>query len=124
METILLILCILASILLIAVVLVQPGKADMVSGMGGLGGQMTNLLGVRQGRNILQNITIGLALFLIVTSIVYNKVFVATGVTPEATTPFGDAPIPVAPATQQQPAQQAPQPAQQPAQPAQQQPGQ
>jgi len=75
METLFLILCIIVSLLLIAVVLIQPGKADMISGMGGLGGQMTNLIGVRQSRNILQNITIGFALFLVVAAIVVNKFF-------------------------------------------------
>jgi protein translocase SecG subunit len=81
METLLIVLCMIASILLILVVLIQPGKSDMISGMGGFGGQFTNLLGVRQSRNILQNVTIGLAAFLIVASVLVNRLFLS----PEST---------------------------------------
>ena len=115
METLVIILCMLASILLMLVVLVQPGKADMISGMGGFGGQFTNLLGVRQSRNILQNMTMGLAAFLMVASIVVNKFMLPTGEDGQRApiTTGAEAPMvtPGAPAPQQAPAaapQQAP----------------
>ena len=79
MEILLSIVTIIVSILLILIVLVQPGKADMISGMGGLGGQMSNLLGVRQSRNILQNATMILLGSLVLVSIVVNKFFVSSG---------------------------------------------
>ncbi|MGA0833724.1 MAG: preprotein translocase subunit SecG, partial [Candidatus Kapaibacteriota bacterium] len=62
MATILILLSLFAAILLILVVLIQPGKSEMISGMGGLGGQAANLFGVRQSRNVLQNLTIGLTI--------------------------------------------------------------
>lgn len=124
METLVIILCMFASILLVLVVLVQPGKADMISGMGGFGGQFTNLLGVRQSRNILQNLTIGLAAFLMVASILVNRFMLPTGegaerapittgaeapvVSPGTTVPQA-APAP-APAPAQQPQQSQPAP--------------
>lgn len=119
MEIFLVILCVIMSIFLIGAVLIQPGKADMVSGMGGLGGQMNNLFGVRQGRNVLQNVTIGLAVAIMLLSIVINKVFLPTGAAERAPVTQGaEMPVAVpssAPAPGQQPQQQQPQ-QQQPAQ--------
>ncbi|MCU0329888.1 MAG: preprotein translocase subunit SecG [Candidatus Kapabacteria bacterium] len=77
MDIVVALLTILISIALIGVVLLQPGKADMVAGMGGVGGTFTNILGVRQGRNILQNLTIGLAVALVAISIAKNVLFQA-----------------------------------------------
>lgn len=93
METVLILFCLLVSLLLIAVVLIQPGKADMVSGMGGLGGQVTNLFGVRQSRNILQSITIGLAVTLALMAILINVFFMGE-VVAERTPVTEGAPIP------------------------------
>lgn len=75
MDIVVALLTILISIALIGVVLLQPGKADMVAGMGGVGGTFTNILGVRQGRNILQNLTIGLAVTLVAISLAMNVLF-------------------------------------------------
>ncbi|MFN6136636.1 MAG: preprotein translocase subunit SecG, partial [Bacteroidota bacterium] len=57
MDTLLSVISLIAAFLLVLVVIIQPGKADMISGMSGLGGQMTNLFGVRQSRNVLQTAT-------------------------------------------------------------------
>lgn len=81
MDTILILLSVFASILLVLVILIQPGKAEMISGMGGLGGQAMNLFGVRQSRNVLQNLTIGLTVAIMVMSILVNKVFLDDGST-------------------------------------------
>ncbi len=81
METILILLSVFASILLILVILIQPGKAEMISGMGGLGGQAMNLFGVRQSRNVLQNLTIGLTVAIMVMAVLVNKVFLDDGST-------------------------------------------
>lgn len=111
MEIILLILAVIAAILLILIVLIQPGKADMISGMGGLGGQMTNLLGHRQSRNILQNATIILLVSLVVISLLVNKVFLSTSEGGERSAVSQGVEVPTAPAaipTQQTPAQQQP----------------
>jgi hypothetical protein len=95
--------------------------------MGGLGGQMNNLLGVRQSRNILQNATMVLLGGLVLIAVVVNKFFLASnnGGGPVPVTQGAEIPQMSLPAQQPvaQPAQQA-QPAQpaeqaQPAQPAQ-----
>ncbi len=75
MYTALILLSVFASILLILVVLIQPGKAEMISGMGGLGGQINSMFGVRTGRNFLQNLTIGLAGAILLIAILVNKLF-------------------------------------------------
>ena len=75
MATLLIILSVFASILLILVVLIQPGKAEMISGMGGLGGQAMNLFGVRQSRNFLQNLTVGLTAAIMVFALLVNRIF-------------------------------------------------
>lgn len=122
MEILLISIALIAAILLILVVMVQPGKADMISGMGGLGGQMTNLLGVRQSRNVLQNATMVLLGALVLIAVVVNKFFLASenGGGPVPVTQGAEIPQMQLPAQQPvaQPAQQA-QPAQ-PAQPAEQ----
>ncbi|MFZ9870912.1 MAG: preprotein translocase subunit SecG [Candidatus Kapaibacteriota bacterium] len=76
MATILILLSLFAAILLILVVLIQPGKSEMISGMGGLGGQAANLFGVRQSRNVLQNLTIGLTISLMVMALLVNRLFI------------------------------------------------
>lgn len=114
-------LSIIMAVLLILAVLIQPGKADMIAGMGGFGGTMSNLFGHRQSRNLLQNITMGLTAGLMLTAIFINKTLL-----PEASTGGrgsvleniapdqmpAAAPMPQ-PAPQQQPAQPQPAPTEQ-----------
>ncbi len=64
------------SVLLIAVVLLQPGKGDMISGLGGMGGQFNALLGTRKATNFLSKTTMALAGLIIVLSLVTNLFFV------------------------------------------------
>jgi len=119
MEILLIIIAIIVAILLILVVLIQPGKADMISGMGGMGGQMTNLLGVRQSRNVLQNATMIFLGTIVVISVVVNKFFVAPGEGNVRTPVSQGVEIPVAPTglpTQAPPPQQAPAPSATPVQ--------
>lgn len=118
MITVLILLTIFGAILLVLTVLIQPGKAEMISGMGGLGGQVSNLLGVRQSRNFLQNLTIGLIAGIMLMAIIINKVFLPsavstdrTPVTTGAEIPAGGAPgspAPIGQPTQQPPSQQPP----------------
>lgn len=116
MVTVLLLLCLFGALLLILTVLIQPGKAEMISGMGGLGGQVSNLLGVRQSRNFLQNLTVGLIAGIMLTAIVINKIFLPSGeaatrtpITTGAEIPVGTVPgtpPPTSQPTQQPPSQQ------------------
>jgi len=112
MDTLLSVISLIAALLLVLVVIIQPGKADMISGMSGLGGQMTNLFGVRQSRNVLQTATMVLLGTIAVFAILINSVFLDTAGGVQRETVAKDAPQPTLPA----PTRQAPQPAQQPAQ--------
>lgn len=67
------------SLLLIGVILLQPGKGDMISGMSGLGGTFSNMLGSRRATDMLSKITIGLATTIILLSVITNKFFVGGG---------------------------------------------
>lgn len=80
MYTLLLIIAILISILLTFVVLLQPGKGDMISGMAGLGGQFNSVLGSRRAADFLTKLTIGLAFALMAVSLITNLFFVGGAV--------------------------------------------
>ncbi|HBB26715.1 MAG TPA: preprotein translocase subunit SecG [Bacteroidetes bacterium] len=112
MDTLLSVISLIAAFLLVLVVIIQPGKADMISGMSGLGGQMTNLFGVRQSRNVLQTATMVLLGVIAVFAILINSVFLDTSGGAQRESVAKDAPQPTLPA----PTRQAPQPSQQPAQ--------
>lgn len=116
MYTLLMILCVIMAILLILAVLIQPGKADMIAGMGGFGGQMSNLFGHRQSRSLLHNITMALTAGLMLTAIVINKTMLpepTTGVRGSVLDNAAPSELPAAAPQQQQPPAQQP-PAQQP----------
>ncbi|MCE5304170.1 MAG: preprotein translocase subunit SecG [Chloroherpetonaceae bacterium] len=110
MYSILIILNIIASILLIAVVLIQPGKGDMLTGMGGITSSFTSMFGSKQTMDLLQKITIGLAVAMLVFSVITNKFFVSqqqnapkpmiegTQLPPSAP-PVGQPPMPSLPGT-------------------------
>ena len=92
-----------ALLVVVLVILIQPGKAEMISGMGGLGGQAMNLFGVRQSRNVLQNLTIGLTVAIMVMSILVNKVFLDDGSTGERAPVTQGAELPTQPMPTGQP---------------------
>ncbi len=76
MFTFLIILAIFISVLLTFVVLLQPGKGDMISGMAGLGGQFNSVLGSRRAADFLTKLTVGLAFALMALSLITNLFFV------------------------------------------------
>lgn len=111
MATFLILLAVFASILLVLVVLIQPGKSEMISGMGGLGGQINSMLGVRTGRNFLQNLTIGLLVAVAAISLLVNRVFLSSEAEAKGPVTVGrelptNEPAPMAPAPAPAPAQQ------------------
>lgn len=106
------IILVLAGLLLVATVLIQPGKGAGLSGFGGATGQLSNMFGARRTTDFLQKFTIGLALGIILLSIITNKFFLppATAVVgSEERTPItaGAAKPTPQPAPQQQMQQQA-----------------
>ena len=76
MYTFLIVLIAIIAVLLIFVVLIQPGKGDMVTGMGTIGGSITSMFGSRKASDLLSKTTIGLAIALIFFVLVTNKFFV------------------------------------------------
>lgn len=76
MLALLMILVLVASVLLIFVVLLQPGKGDMISGMTGLGGQFNSVLGSRRAADFLTKLTVGLAFSIMALSLITNLFFV------------------------------------------------
>ena len=74
------ILMIIISVLLIVVILLQPGKGDMISGMSGLTGTFSSMLGSRRAVDMLSKITIGLATAILLLSVVTNKFFLNNSV--------------------------------------------
>jgi preprotein translocase subunit SecG len=115
------IIMVLAGILLVAAVLVQPGKGAGLSGFGGATGQLSNMFGARRTSDFLQKFTIGLALGILLLAVVTNKFFLtpSTAVVggEEQRTPItSGAPKPAPqPAPQQMQQQQSPAQGQQPA---------
>ena len=70
------ILLVLAGILLVAAVLIQPGKgAGLTAGMGGVSGQISGMFGARRTADFLQKFTIGLGLAILLLAVVTNKFF-------------------------------------------------
>ena len=73
------ILLLIIAILLVAVVLIQPGKGDIMSGLGTIGGSMSNMFGTRRAADMLTKITIGLAISMFVIVLFTNMFLVGTG---------------------------------------------
>ncbi len=69
------IIMVLAGILLVAAVLLQPGKGAGLSGFGGATGQLSNMFGARRTSDFLQKFTIGLALGILLLAVITNKFF-------------------------------------------------
>lgn len=69
---------ILAAILLIGVILIQPGKGDMISGMSGIGGQFNQMLGTSRATNFLAKFTWGTAITIVALSLIVNIFFVGS----------------------------------------------
>lgn len=75
MLTVIFILCILASLLLIGLVLIQPGKGDMMSGMGGINTQFNAAFGSTRASDLLTKSTWVMATAIIVLTLVANIFF-------------------------------------------------
>lgn len=113
------VLLVIAAILLILAVLIQPGKGAGLasSGFSGISGQFSNMFGVRRTADFLQKFTIGLAIGILVVALLTNKFFLDTTASRVGNQSTERVPItvgaqkPVIPAQPQQ--QQQAQPAQQ-----------
>ncbi len=75
------IILILLSVLLVGIVLVQPGKGDMISGISGISGQFNSILGSSAASTFLVKFTWGLAIAIGVLILMANIFFVKDGQT-------------------------------------------
>ena len=73
MFTLAIILLIILGLLLIAAVLIQPGKGDMATSMSGFGNQLGTMFGSRRASDLLTKITIGIGVAIMVIAILANK---------------------------------------------------
>ncbi len=95
MFTVVVLLMVLISLLLIAAVLIQPGRGELTPSFGGLGGQFGTLFGMRRTADFLIKLTIGLGAALLVLSIIANKFFLGSvGEEREPVTVGAPAPVP------------------------------
>jgi preprotein translocase subunit SecG len=75
------VILLIAAILLILAVLIQPSKSGGLgsAGFGGVSGQFSNMFGVRRTTDFLQKFTIGIALAILLLVVITNKFFLDTG---------------------------------------------
>ena len=76
MFTLMAIILIIVAVLLIDVILVQPGKGDMISGLGGLSGTFSSMFGSRRTMDLLQKATISFAAIILFLTLITNIFFV------------------------------------------------
>lgn len=76
MLAIISIVLIIIAVLLIALVLLQPGKGDLSATFGGIGSQMGSMFGMQRTANILAKLTVYLAIAILVLTLAANKLFV------------------------------------------------
>jgi len=76
MFTILTILIIIGALLMIGVVLLQPGKGDLTATFGGLSSQFGSVFGMQRATNLLEKITKWIAVIILLLIIIVNKFFV------------------------------------------------
>ncbi len=74
---------VLLAVILILAILIQPGKSDMIAGMSGISGQFNSVLGSKGASDMLHRITMGIAIVIIILSVVTNAFF-TKGVTGSA----------------------------------------
>jgi preprotein translocase subunit SecG len=72
MLSFVMVLMMIISVLLTVVVLLQPGKGGMTSSLAGLSGQFSSMFGTRKAVDFLSKLTIGLAVAIMLLSLVAN----------------------------------------------------
>jgi preprotein translocase subunit SecG len=84
MATLLMVILLILAVLLIGVVLLQPSKGDMVgSAFGGIGGQMSSMMGARGSLEFFHKATITIASLVVVLSILVNLMGNTKTIAPE-----------------------------------------
>ena len=79
MFTLAIVLMIILGLLLIAAVLIQPGKGDMATSMSGFGNQLGTMFGSRRASDLLTKITIVIGATIMVIALLSNKFLLNPG---------------------------------------------
>lgn len=79
MFTLAIVLMIILGLLLIAAVLIQPGKGDMATSMSGFGNQLGSMFGSRRASDLLTKITIVIGASIMVIALLANKFLMNPG---------------------------------------------
>jgi preprotein translocase subunit SecG len=79
MFTLAIVLMIILGLLLIAAVLIQPGKGDMATSMSGFGNQLGTMFGSRRASDLLTKITIIIGATIMVIALLANKFLLSPG---------------------------------------------
>jgi len=79
MFTLAIVLMIILGLLLIAAVLIQPGKGDMATSMSGFGNQLGSMFGSRRASDLLTKITIVIGAAIMVIALLANKFLMNPG---------------------------------------------
>ncbi|MFH1050677.1 MAG: preprotein translocase subunit SecG [bacterium] len=77
MYSILIILILFGAVLMIAVVLLQPGKGDLTATFGGLSSQFGAVFGMQRANDLLAKVTKWIAAIILVLILLTNKFFVS-----------------------------------------------
>ena len=77
MLSFLIIMILVAAILLIGVILLQPGKGDLTATFGGISSQFGAVFGMQKAGDILSKTTKVLAIIILALVLITNKFFVA-----------------------------------------------
>jgi preprotein translocase subunit SecG len=83
MFTLVVIILIIAAILLIGVILLQPGKGDLSPTFGGLTTQFGTMFGTQRTMDFLQKTTRALIIIILLLSLIANKFLLRSGGTQE-----------------------------------------
>jgi preprotein translocase subunit SecG len=76
MLSLMIILIIIAAVLIIGVILLQPGKGDLTATFGGISSQMGAVFGMQKAGDILSKTTKVLAVIILLLVLLTNKFFV------------------------------------------------
>jgi preprotein translocase subunit SecG len=107
MTTLFTVLHVITAVLLIGIILIQIGRAGSLSGLLGSGGG-DQLFSTPTGSSFLRKLTIGLAIFFVITSMCLTFISSRAGlrtvtglIPPQAAAPAAQQPAPAAPAAAQ-----------------------
>ena len=86
LANITMIFILLSAMLTVGVILLQPGKGDLTSAMGGLSSQFGQVFGMQKSKDILKQITRVLIIIIFALSLITNRFFIPANMVKEIKT--------------------------------------